>query len=66
VSTRAADAPPPPVAPLAPFQRPASRPIVAPLAPRRYGLHCTIDEETQDQLRRLQALLRREIPRRSQ
>ena len=50
------------VAPDAPVPPPASRPIVEPLAPRRYGLHCTIDEETQDGLRRLQALLRREIP----
>jgi 5-methylcytosine-specific restriction endonuclease McrA len=45
-----------------PTPRPAPRPIVEPLAPKRYGLHCTIDEETQDGLRRLQSLLRREIP----
>ena len=48
--------------PSLPTPRPAPRPIVEPLAPKRYGLHCTIDEETQEGLRRLQSLLRREIP----
>ena len=48
-------APPPP--------RPApKRPIVAPLAPERYRVQFTIGEETERKLRRLQTLLKREIP----
>jgi hypothetical protein len=39
-----------------------TRPIVAPLAPERYRVQFTIGEETEKKLRRLQALLRREIP----
>jgi hypothetical protein len=35
---------------------------VAPLSPERYRVQFTIDAETRDQLARLQALLRREIP----
>lgn len=45
-----------------PLSRPTQRPIVQPLAPERYRLQCTIGQETRDKLRRLQALLRREIP----
>jgi len=40
----------------------ADRPIVQPLAPRRYRVQFTIGEEAHDDLQRLQALLRREIP----
>jgi hypothetical protein len=40
----------------------AHRPVVAPLSPERYRLQCTIGEEAEEQLRRLQDLLRREIP----
>ena len=36
--------------------------MIQPLTPERYRLQCTIDAETQEQLRRLQDLLRREIP----
>ena len=48
----------------APPARPApvSRPIVAPLAPERYRVQFTIGEDTEKKLRRLQQLLRREIP----
>src|SRR6266568_8606659 len=38
------------------------RPIVQPTAPERYRVQFTIDQETYDEFRRLQALLRREIP----
>lgn len=42
---------------------PAShRPVVAPLAPERYRLQITVSQETHDRLRRLQDLMRREIP----
>ena len=41
---------------------PAHRPIVEPLAPQRYRVQITIGAETEDKLRRLQDLLRREIP----
>src|SRR6266705_337031 len=41
---------------------PAPRPIVQPTAPERYRVQFTIDQETHDDLCRLQALLRREIP----
>ena len=40
----------------------APRPIVQPTAPERYRVQFTIDQETHDDLRCLQALLRREIP----
>jgi hypothetical protein len=41
---------------------PVPRPIVQPTAPERYRVQFTIDQETHDDLRCLQALLRREIP----
>ena len=41
---------------------PAARPIIAPTAPERYRVQFTVGKETHDKLRRLQALLRREIP----
>lgn len=50
---------PPPPAPQAP---PPKRPIVEPLAPERYRIQFTVDQETHDDLRRVQELLRREIP----
>src|SRR6185503_17162086 len=51
----------------APPPRPAgmatpARPIVQPTAPERYRVQCTIGQEAHERLRRLQALLRREIP----
>ena len=42
--------------------RGSKRPEVAPLAPERYRVQFTIGEETEKKLRRLQQLLRREIP----
>jgi hypothetical protein len=41
---------------------PAPRPIVQPSAPGRYRVQFTMGRESHDELRRLQALLRREIP----
>ena len=38
------------------------RPVVQPTAPQRYRVQFTIGAQTHDRLRRLQALLRREIP----
>src|SRR6185503_11339462 len=37
-------------------------PLLQPTAPQRYRLQVTIGQAAQEQLRRLQALLRREIP----
>jgi len=42
--------------------RTAARQVVEALAPERYRVQFTICQETQEKLRRLQALLRREIP----
>jgi hypothetical protein len=41
---------------------PAPRPIVQATAPERYRVQFTIGQDTHEKLRRLQALLRREIP----
>ncbi len=41
---------------------PTRRPIVEPTSPERYRVQFTIGKESHDKLRRLQALLRREIP----
>jgi hypothetical protein len=51
----------PPMVPPAPVPR-ASRPIVKPLAPQRYRVQFTIGQDTHDRLRRVQALLRRQVP----
>ena len=53
----AADAPP--AVCVAP---PVQRPVIAPLAPERYRVQFTASQSTHDTLRRLQDLLRREIP----
>ena len=45
-----------------PAHPPARRPEVKPLAPERYRVQFTIGEETENKLRRLQTLLKREIP----
>ena len=42
--------------------RPTPRPVVQALAPARYRVQFTIGQETHDRLRRVQTLLRREIP----
>jgi len=41
---------------------PTRRPIIEPTAPERYRVQFTVGKDTHDRLRRLQALLRREIP----
>jgi hypothetical protein len=41
---------------------PPSRPTIRPTAPERYRVQFTVGQETHDKLRRLQDLLRREIP----
>jgi hypothetical protein len=48
--------------PLTPPPAPVSRPVVRATAPERYRVQFTIGEATHGKLRRLQALLRREIP----
>jgi hypothetical protein len=56
----AVGAPEPPSPILTPA--PPPRPIVEPTSPERYRVQFTIGKESHDKLRRLQALLRREIP----
>jgi hypothetical protein len=48
--------------PLAAAPAPAKPPVIEPLSPTRYRVQFTVGEETEDQLRRLQDLLRGEIP----
>jgi hypothetical protein len=51
------------IQPLKSFLRPSTaRPIVQATAPERYRVQFTIGEDTHDKLRRVQALLRRDIP----
>ena len=53
----------PPVAtPTSPVTPPSPRPVLQPTAPERYRVQFTVGQETHDKLRRLQDLLRREIP----
>jgi hypothetical protein len=64
---RAVGAPAPASAPVAGASidqpaRPIPRPVVAALSPERYRVQFTIGADTEEKLRRLQALLRREIP----
>jgi 5-methylcytosine-specific restriction endonuclease McrA len=50
-------------APTPPAPAPAEdRPTVKPLAPQRFALQCTIDQETHDALRHAQELLGHELP----
>ncbi|PYQ53614.1 MAG: hypothetical protein DMF78_08575 [Acidobacteria bacterium] len=53
---------PQPTTPASPLPAPGPRPIVRPTAPQRYRIQFNIGEATHEKLRRLQALLRREIP----
>jgi hypothetical protein len=46
----------------APAPPPTKRSVVAPLSPGRYRVEFTMGKETEEQLRRLQDLLRREVP----
>jgi len=56
-------APSPITVPLAPASsKPADRPVIAPLAPERFRVQFTVGKETNEKLRRVQDLLRREIP----
>ena len=52
----------PPAAPSPAVFVPAPRPNVQPTAPERYRVQFTIGEQTHEKLRRLQTLLRREVP----
>lgn len=62
-STQAALSMPTEPAPaIAPAVAPTPRPAVRASAPERYRVQFTIGEETREKLRRVQALLRREIP----
>jgi len=51
----------PPTSSLTPVP-PARRPVIAATSPERYRVQFTVGKETHDKLRRLQDLLRREIP----
>ena len=53
--------PAPPISSRPPLQT-ARRPIIETTSPERYRVQLTIGKESHDKLRRLQALLRREIP----
>jgi hypothetical protein len=57
----AAAAVPRPASPAA-APSPSPSPVVSPLSPKRYRLQLTVGQEAHDALRRLQDLLRREIP----
>jgi hypothetical protein len=60
--TSAASEPVPAVAASPPVLFASPRPIVQATAPERYRVQFTIGQETHEKLRRVQALLRREIP----
>jgi hypothetical protein len=45
-----------------PAPSPSARPVIKATAPARYKVQFTVGQETHDKLRRLQDLLRREIP----
>jgi hypothetical protein len=52
----------PPILPPLPAAAPVRRPIIEATSPERYRVQFTIGKESHDKLRRLQELLRREIP----
>jgi 5-methylcytosine-specific restriction endonuclease McrA len=60
-ATGVPSSPPPAIAPSLPVFVP-TRPIVQATAPERYRVQFTIGEETHEKLRRVQDLMRREIP----
>ena len=60
--TPSSTAPPTPMPAPRPSLPPQRRPIIETTAPERYRVQFTVGKETHDKLRRLQALLRREIP----
>jgi hypothetical protein len=49
-------------APTQTFRPSDARPIIQPLAPERFRVQFTVGQETHDRLRRVQSLMRREIP----
>ncbi|MBM3471497.1 MAG: HNH endonuclease [Armatimonadetes bacterium] len=61
-TAQAAAPPPAPALPPAPAPPPDRPPIVAPLAPQRYRIQLTVDADTVQKLRGVQALLRHQIP----
>jgi hypothetical protein len=60
-ATLASPQPPPPISPPPPLPT-TRRPIIETTLPERYRVQFTIGKESHDKLRRVQALLRREIP----
>jgi hypothetical protein len=62
-SPRGESGAPPPDPPSSVPSVPADRGRVVPLAPSRYALHVTLGQEAHDDLRRLQDLLCREVPK---
>ena len=50
------------IVPVSPPPVPTRPPVIAPLAPERYRMQFTVGKQTHDTLRRLQELLRREVP----
>ncbi len=60
-ATLASPQPPPPISPPPPLLT-TRRPIIETTSPERYRVQFTIGKESHERLRRLQALLRREIP----
>jgi hypothetical protein len=52
----------PTVAPAAAVTSPPARPVIRATAPARFKVQFTVGQDTHDKLRRLQDLLRREIP----
>ncbi len=59
-TNRSAQEAPSTLAPIPPTSE--ARPIIQPLAPKRYRVQFTIGQETHDRLRRVQSLVRREVP----
>ena len=62
VATSVSCEPTPAIAPSPAVLAPTPRPVVRASAPERYRVQFTIGHETHERLRRVQALLRREIP----
>jgi hypothetical protein len=62
VTTSVPSEPAPAIAPSPAVLAPTARPVVRASAPERYRVQFTIGQETHEKLRRIQALLRREIP----
>jgi len=60
-ATLASHQPPPPISPPPPLLT-TRRPIIETTSPERYRVQFTIGKESHEKLRRVQALLRREIP----